>query len=211
MHYFSEKISDDFNGSIFLKHENVKSTKNYPDLYRGLNDLFTEKEITRNEKTSKSVYDGTVLNTLLKHSDIEKYGLSIISDNNSKFWITEKNKEINNSWAPDLVDRINELRNIASEEDLLFLEESVAGAMSFSKKIYSSTYPSIFLIGNGNIRFLWKMGDEQIGIQFLDKNKCQYILFSKDNQYSYRNMGTSNQNDLIKIIKILSLDRLMNA
>jgi len=208
----SEKIIDNFNDGIlhdvFIRRFSEKYTINSHGKW---SDLFPDEETTKTQKSSKNVYDGTVLNTFLKHSDIEKHGLCIISDSNSKFWITDKAREFNNSWELDLIERINELRDIASEEDLPFFEDSVVGAMSFSKKIHSSKYPSIFLIGNGNIRFLWTKDDEQIGIQFLDRNKCQYILFSKDENSSYRHMGTSNQNDLVKIIKVFSLDRLMNA
>lgn len=209
---FSEKILSDFNEGVLPDVFSRNFPKNYTsNLHGKWNDLFSGEGTTKTQKSSKNVYDGTVLNTLLKHSDIEKHGLCIISDSNSKFWITDKAKEFNNSWELDLVERINELRDIASEEDLPILEDSVAGALSFSKKINSSTYPSVFLIGNGNIRFLWNKGDDQIGIQFLDRNNCQYILFSKDDHSSYRHMGTSNQNDLVKIIKVLSLDILMNS
>lgn len=182
----------------------------YHEYYGNLLNKLQNIEPIKKQKNEDSTYSEIVLNTLMKTSDIEKHGLSIITDNDSKKWLLDAKKEFNNNWEKDLIDRINDLREISNEDNLPFSEKSAQGAKLFSKKIQSSVYPSTFLIGNGNIRFLWEREEEQIGIQFLNENTTQYVIFNKNGNNTYQHIGTSNHYDLIKFIKILSLYKLFN-
>lgn len=165
----------------------------------------------KSKTNSKISYKEKSFKTLLKNEEIEKHGLVIVNDFESNQWIIDQVRKYNNIWEKDLIERIKNLKEIATEEELPFSEKSLSGALSFSKMIQSSTYPSVFLIGNGNLRFLWEKGEEQIGLQFLDENNSQYVFFSRDEKSVHRHMGTSNNINLIKIIKLFSLYGLMSS
>lgn len=106
----------------------------YHEYYGNLLNKLQNIEPIKKQKNEDSTYSEIVLNTLMKTSDIEKHGLSIITDNDSKKWLLDAKKEFNNNWEKDLIDRINDLREISNEDNLPFSEKSAQGAKLFSKK-----------------------------------------------------------------------------
>ena len=85
------------------------------------------------------------------------------------------------SWLGDFERRLEELREAAVEEAVPFSEESAATARAFCEHHGRSIRPSVFLVGNGNVRLVWENDeDEQIGLQFrADRARVQCILFKR--------------------------------
>jgi hypothetical protein len=84
------------------------------------------------------------------------------------------------SWFPLLASRIDDLRVIATDDELPFSETSATAALAFAKMHGRSRQPSAFLIGNGNIRLLWlNDAQEQVGLQFREDKDVQVVLFEQ--------------------------------
>lgn len=60
------------------------------------------------------------------------------------------------SWQEDFTKRVKNLYENSIAEGIPFSQDSSQGAKSSARKIKSSIYSSIFLIGNGNVRFVWE-------------------------------------------------------
>lgn len=84
-------------------------------------------------------------------------------------------------WLSDFDQRIAELREVAAEEATPFSESSAEAARRFCAHYGRSIRPSVFLVGNGNIRLVWENDDgEQVGLQFrADIEKVQCVLFKQ--------------------------------
>jgi hypothetical protein len=84
-------------------------------------------------------------------------------------------------WLDSFDRRVDELREVAAEEELPFSESSATAARAFCEHHGRSIRPSIFLVGNGNVRLVWENDEgEQIGLQFrADRSRVQCILFKR--------------------------------
>ena len=80
----------------------------------------------------------------------------------------------------DLNLRIQALRVEAEIDQVPFSNASHADFRDFIGQVRSRVRPSIFLRDNGNLRALWKNGDqEQIGLQFLGGGDVQYVILKR--------------------------------
>ena len=83
-----------------------------------------------------------------------------------------------NSLDIDL--RIQALRIEAEIDQVSFSKTSYADFRNFIGQVPSRVRPAIFLRDNGNLRALWKNGDqEQIGLQFLGGGDIQYVILKR--------------------------------
>jgi hypothetical protein len=103
-----------------------------------------------------------------------------------------------------VVERISELRSIALEDELPFSEDSATEALEWLQAAAPPATPSVFLLTNGNLRFLWRRGETQLGIQFLGAGTTQFVFLGKDEQ-AERIFGSLPVNELLKRIGGLDL------
>lgn len=73
--------------------------------------------------------------------------------------------------------QVEELRQVAVEEDEAFSDDSAAVALRFCHELTADHEPAIFLMANGNLRTVWQnKAKDQIGIQFMPHGLLQYVI-----------------------------------
>jgi hypothetical protein len=89
----------------------------------------------------------------------------------------------NQTERPNLLDinlRVQALRIDAEIDQVPFSNASHDDFRDFTRQVPSRVRPAIFLRDNGNLRALWKSGDqEQIGLQFLGGGDIQYVILKR--------------------------------
>ena len=115
------------------------------------------------------------------------------------------------SWRDELDKRIEELRSAAEEEGLLWSEDSLSNAIAFVESNGSLSRPGVFVLENGNIRFLWVADDgSQVGLQFLGNEEFQYVCFAKRQDGTIeRSLGNRAIEGFDLFLKALGLDSLV--
>lgn len=80
-------------------------------------------------------------------------------------------------WKAAFEARVKELREAAGEEDVSLNEASIAYARIAADLLVGAERPSIFLVGNGNLRFVWfAHSGAQVGWQFLPNGRIQFVM-----------------------------------
>jgi hypothetical protein len=112
-----------------------------------------------------------------------------------------------NSLDMDL--RIQALRIEAEIERVPFSNASHADFRDFIGRV-PSRVPAIFLRDNGNLRALWKNGDqEQIGLQFLGGGDVQYVILKRrPNRKLTTHSGVASSGELIALIRAVGATAL---
>lgn len=156
--------------------------------------------------------------TLFSAKELENYGLRFFADRDADEWIIGLDADDlvgapkSTTWYSKLVSRIDELKQIAAEEELPFSPESAIQAKDFARNIAAAVQPSAFLVGNGNVRLLWTQGVEQIGLQFLpDEHAIQYVMFAKRAGRTSSHMGSDDSSTILRQISALGLRHLLGA
>jgi hypothetical protein len=77
--------------------------------------------------------------------------------------------------------RLSELRQSAKEENIPLSDKSAEAARATVVDVGCFHRPSIFLLDNGNIRFVWhsEAGDS-VGWQFLPDGQIQFVMLNKE-------------------------------
>ncbi len=86
-----------------------------------------------------------------------------------------QNEDDNAAVLNNVHERIEELRVLAVEDGIKISDKSVDDALAWFTQARHRLKPSIYLLENGNVRFLWRNGDSQIGIQFLGNELAQFV------------------------------------
>jgi hypothetical protein len=107
-----------------------------------------------------------------------------------------------------LIERINELREIASDDEIPFRENSAEQAIDWIRELAPTVKPSIFLVNNGNIRLVWHRGKEQLGIQFLGDGNAQFVYLGLDDQHE-RVFGSIRAAELRRLVGGLDLSSML--
>jgi len=113
--------------------------------------------------------------------------------------------------APDLSllkERIDQLRELATDDDVSFDEASASEAIGWLRTAKPPILPSVFLVNNGNIRLLWRSEERQLGIQFLGNGAGQFVFLGQDDQAD-RVFGTRKVSELLKLLRGLDLATLL--
>ena len=114
------------------------------------------------------------------------------------------------TWWCQFEKRLADLRDIAIEEDIPLSEESLAEASNFASTLVNSRTPSAFLIGNGNTRLLWVNDDgEQVGLQFRERARVQYIFFKRAQDEIDEIMGLKSVSTILDFIEKVGLKHLL--
>jgi hypothetical protein len=113
-------------------------------------------------------------------------------------------------WWGQFEKRLADLRDIAIEEDIPVSDESLEAASKFASTLVDARTPSAFLIGNGNTRLLWVNDDgEQVGLQFREKARVQYIFFKRVEGEIDEIMGLKSSSTILDFIEKVGLRHLI--
>jgi hypothetical protein len=106
--------------------------------------------------------------------------------------------------------RIRLLRIESFLESVPFSESSLTDFEAFYRENSPRKKPAIFLTDTGNIRALWKVGEEQIGLQFLGNREIQFVIFSTraNSKAMNRLAGNIGQGAIMGFARAASVDRL---
>jgi hypothetical protein len=111
--------------------------------------------------------------------------------------------------------RIEELQELAAEEGYGISPESERALNAFLAATAFTKRPYITLLDNGNVRALWedRTSGEQIGLQFLDRDLVQFVIFARrlrnGEPYIERSVGRALITSIGEQIESNNLRRLM--
>jgi hypothetical protein len=110
-------------------------------------------------------------------------------------------------------ERLRELKTDAKSEGHPISMESEKDLIAFLKSVAFTRRPFISLLDNGNLRAVWKIEGEQIGIQFRGAGEVQFVLFAKrpETRFVARSSGRDTIWDIARQIEAYGLKRLMIA
>ena len=136
--------------------------------------------------------------------DLEKV---IISEERAKVKAT---REIRHSYAS----RIEFLREEATEEGIIFNENSGRDFWKFIEMIPFVRRGRLFLMDNGDLRVVWDDNEDNlVGIQFLGNSSARYVIFKRRTESGFvsRVAGSDTLNSVTAQIKAFELDALLCA
>jgi len=110
-------------------------------------------------------------------------------------------------WLPVLMARLNDLEQGAPDEDVVLNQDSMRHAISFARRYSAGEQPSAYLVGNGNVRFLFGRDWPQIGLQFLPDRTLQYVIFVEECTLPLAGVGS--ETDILAILRDNSLGSLL--
>lgn len=91
-------------------------------------------------------------------------------------------RNLSDSLELSVLARVQELFELSIDEKLPFNQASKYHLFLFLNKLKWNIRPSVFLVGNGNLRLLWleERDLRQVGIQILPDGTLQCVLINKD-------------------------------
>ena len=110
------------------------------------------------------------------------------------------------------VERIETLKELASEDGYDLDESSYNNFHKFLEKYPRLVHADLVLLDNGNLRAIWKgENGAEIGLQFLNDSRVQYVLFNEfgPNCVESRPYGKGGFEETMKKIKEFDLDKIM--
>ncbi|WP_174279910.1 hypothetical protein [Sphingomonas bacterium] len=154
--------------------------------------------------------------TLLSESQLNDRGLSLFN-HDASIWLIDADADTlqgdrpSQAWLGALLARVDALRAGAADEDVPFSEASARAALDFARDLRATRQPGAFLIGNGNIRLLWTEGEEQIGLQFQNGGKVQFVMFARRATRMVTHMGDDDATGIKRQIVASGLRHLLNG
>jgi hypothetical protein len=156
------------------------------------------------------------VSTLLTEHQLQDCGLTLAGAENAQRWLVPislgnaAHQPSRADWMSELNARIEQLKEIAEEENLPFSQVSADQALSFVLQLNGSRRPSAFLIGNGNVRLVWSsQKGEQVGLQFLGNGEVQFVLIARREQNLSTSMGTDLPDAVMRFIAAAGLSHLV--
>ena len=110
------------------------------------------------------------------------------------------------------VERIETLKELASEDGYDLDEASYNNFHKFLEKYPRLVHADLVLLDNGNLRAIWKgENGAEIGLQFLNDSRVQYVLFNEfgPNCVESRPYGKGGFEETMKKINEFDLDKIM--
>ena len=117
-----------------------------------------------------------------------------------------------NKAAQLYVERIETLRELASEDGYVLDESSYNNFHKFLENYPRLLHADLVLLDNGNLRAIWKgENGTEIGLQFLKDSRVQYVLFNEfgPNFVESRPYGRGGFEETMKKINEFDLDKIM--
>jgi hypothetical protein len=118
------------------------------------------------------------------------------------------------SLSYEIASRIRLLRIEAYSEGIPFLKSSLTDFEAFFRENSPRRRPAIFLTDSGNIRALWKAGEEQIALQFLGNREIQFVIFSlrhRSKSSMNRLAGNISQDAVMNFARAAGIEDLLSA
>ncbi len=123
--------------------------------------------------------------------------------------VIQERSGISSLLCEEISGRIQELKDLASEEGVTCSEKSEHDLIYFLSVHALRTEPVIFLLDNGNFHAYWKRGNfperEQVGLEFLGGDRVLYVLFGKDGEEATQRTGTCAFGEALRKIDDLGL------
>jgi hypothetical protein len=156
------------------------------------------------------------VSTLLTEHQLQDCGLRLAGAEDAQRWLVPISlSDVGHppsraQWMSELTERIEQLKEIAEEEDLPFSDSSADQALSFVLQLSGSRRPSAFLIGNGNVRLVWSsQKGEQVGLQFRGNEEVQFVLIARREQNLSTSMGADLPDTVMRFIAAAGLSHLV--
>jgi hypothetical protein len=94
-------------------------------------------------------------------------------------------------WLPQFAERLDALGETAIEDEITVSKKSRKDVNAFVASLHSVRMPTVFLVGNGNVRLRWsnKKG-EKVGLQFRGNGEVQYLFFKRIGDKFEHMLGT---------------------
>jgi hypothetical protein len=197
-------------GNTFLK---LANDGRFTDQYLNSPDVGGDPEEARSTTRKRHRFE---INTLMSSAQLQSHGLHLHRDQDANDWLIPLDADTlvkarpSAGWFSQLAGRVDELRVIAADEELPFCKASAEQALQFARGINASRRPSAFLVGNGNVRLLWTLGAEQIGLQFKDAGIVQYVMIAHRSGQIAQHMGTDDADVVRRQIAAVGLRHLLN-
>lgn len=94
-------------------------------------------------------------------------------------------------WLPQFAERLDALDEAAIEDEITVSKKSHKDVNAFVASLHSVRMPTVFLVGNGNVRLRWTNKDgEKVGLQFRGNGEVQYLFFKRIGDKFEHMLGT---------------------
>lgn len=170
-----------------------------------------------NKSFTKSFLLKREFSTLLTESQLsEQHGLRVVGRSSGERWLVPEALQAAQSPqdSAQLIlyfdARVDRLSQSAKEEGFHLSEKSLADARDALQKLPDLLKPSIFLVNNGNLRFVW-FGDkgEQVGWQFLEAGRIQFVLLDGMEESENRTIGESDLSGAMRHVRAAGLKKIV--
>jgi hypothetical protein len=118
------------------------------------------------------------------------------------------------SPSAEIAARVRLLRIESYSEGFPFSEASLTDFLAFQRENSPRKRPAIFVNDHGNIRAVWRTGEEQIGLQFLGNREVQFVVFStrpRSKSSINRFAGNIGQDDVMGFARAAGIQHLFCA
>jgi hypothetical protein len=113
-----------------------------------------------------------------------------------------------------LTQEFEAIKLLAKEDDISLVATYTAFPFDFILKLNdnNSVFPHLFLLDNGNIRALWRVERDQIGLQFLsDKKTIQYVMMKQRGEDLNTAYGRVQNEHILRLVASMELESLIYA
>jgi hypothetical protein len=94
-------------------------------------------------------------------------------------------------WLPHFAERLDALDETAIEDEITVSKKSRKEVSAFAALLRSARMPTVFLVGNGNVRLRWSNErGEKVGLQFRGNGEVQYLFFKRVGDKFEHMLGT---------------------
>ena len=118
------------------------------------------------------------------------------------------------SPSAEIAARVRLLRIESYSEGIPFSETSLSDFLAFQRENSPRKRPALFVTDHGNIRAVWRTGEEQIGLQFLGNREVQFVIFSaraRSKSSINRFAGNIGQDDVMGFARTAGIQHLFSA
>jgi hypothetical protein len=93
-------------------------------------------------------------------------------------------------WLAQFEVRLHELDKTAIEDGIKISKKSLKDVRAFVAAMHDVRMPTVFLVGNGNVRLRWANNQgEKVGLQFRGNNEVQFLFFKRDRDNMEQMLG----------------------
>lgn len=149
--------------------------------------------------------------TLLSDNQLhDDHGLAVVGNSDTEQWLMPRafseaegyNSPAVNGWRSTFLSRVEELRRLAAEEGIVINLKSLESADRLAARLRNALEPSIYLLDNGNFRFVWHdETDAQVGFQFLPNGRVQYVMLGGSADPDSKFYGDNRVDELLRLLR----------